>query len=250
MEQFKNKKSYTEPLAETKPASTPLEINSIQDFLRWVFIESSAKWLFMILLFEYIVAVNLSPTILTDYPIFNWVVEKLSFIPAVHNFDDIAVHPEAVRFYIVLTTILLIPKSASIYYTLAKKPITGMAAFVITPYTITKPTEMTRMFVDSWKLPDNVTAGPQQPRSMFSRVFWSLAILIMCTGLVWAYHYGVAGHPLQMRDFPLLADNSLWLEFSTTAIFSALLIAISSFIIKDYIRLFVELFQHRTRTSK
>jgi len=244
MEQLKNKKSHAEP------ASMPLEINSIQDILRWIFIESSAKWLFMILLFEYIVAVNLSPTILTDYPLFNWVVEKLSFIPAVHNFDDIAVHPEAVRFYIALAFILLIPKAISIYYFLVKNPITGMATYVITPYTTTKPDSTRRMFSDSWQDEENATVGEQKPRSMFSRIFWSMMILALTMGAIWVFVFTDFGHGdfssfLKKSDANIANGGiTLWYEFSINNMgISGLLIAISAFVIKDYIRYFIALFR-------
>ncbi len=241
MEQLKNKKSHAEP------ASTPLEINNIQDFLRWVFIESSAKWLFMILLFEYIVAVNLSPTILTDYPLFNWVVEKLSFIPAVHNFDDIAVHPEAVRFYIALAFLLLIPKAISIYYFLVKNPITEMRQYVITPYTTTKP-KSTRQILAPRMTQEQAKQLPTVERSMRSRVFWSIMTLLFTVGSVIVMI--ITNNEILPSYAKGRIENggiSMWFEISLqTMMLSAVLLAVSIFIIKDYIKYFKEKLSKKT----
>ena len=233
MEQLKNKKSHAEP------ASMPLEINSIQDILRWIFIESSAKWLFIILLFEYIVAVNLSPTILTDYPLFNWVVESMASIsPGLHNYDHITVHPEAVRFFFALTTLTLIPKSICIYYFLMKNPITAMNTYVITINTTKQPASTSEMFINSWQKEEEATLGPQKPRSMLSRVFWTLMILLFTAVLIWV-HYFPTDAPFLIDKTPLaIGWFLLWANFTAISVFNGLFLAISYFIIWDYIQWF------------
>ena len=92
------------------------------ELLRHFLLESHARWLIYILAFEYIVAVTLSPRILTDYALAEYFVDKMSFLDAVHVFDDVAKHPESVSFFIALSFLLLIPKAICCYVFLKANP--------------------------------------------------------------------------------------------------------------------------------
>lgn len=216
----------------------------MKEFLKWAFIESTAKWLFIILAFEYLVAVNLSPTILTDYPLFNWIVESMAFIPAIHNFDEIAVHPEAVRFYIALVFLLLIPKSISIYYFLVRNPITGMATYVITPYTATKP-KNTRL-ITAHLTKEEIDALPSVERSLFSRFFWSIMTLLftyMMLVVIFMLGFESKSPTVQAMNISIASEEpDMWFQVSGFLTLSGLLLSISFFIIKDYIKYFKEKF--------
>ncbi len=109
------------------------------DALRYFLLESHARWLVYILAFEYIVAVTLSPTILTDHALAQYLVDKMSFLNAVHAFDDVAKQPEAVSFFIALSFMLLIPKAIAWHAFLKNTPYSQLAQFVITPYSRYKP---------------------------------------------------------------------------------------------------------------
>jgi len=206
-------------------------------------ITSHARWLWRILLFEYIVAMTISPTILSRSPFLNSFVECFAFIPVVHGFDDTAKHPEAVRFYIVMTTLLLIPKVMSIYTTFAKSKVPFMLSYVITPYTKTKAADSGKLFRDTFFGVERENSEIEQvPRSMFSRIVCSLLFLVV--GLVVAYikSYGVSGYPpLQITSGHLTIGFDLWWEFSASNTEIALVLAICTFIIKDYIRLFISI---------
>lgn len=209
--------------------------------LHWLFIESHAKWLFMILAFEYFVAVNLSPTILTDYPVLNWIVEKMAFIPSIHNFDEVAVHPEAVRFYIAFALIMVIPKSISFHHFLEKNPITEMRQYVITPYSMTKPKRTAQIFAPRMSQ-EEAKQLPTVERSLLSRFFWSIMTLFFAFMMV------VVIVSFKNGSFVLTPDNyipnggiTMWFALSVKfMMLCAALLAISAFIIKDYIKYFKE----------
>ncbi|MDC0598756.1 hypothetical protein OAP18_02835 [Gammaproteobacteria bacterium] len=218
-----------------------------KNLLRWIFIESHAKWLFLILLFEYLVAINLSPSILTNYPIFNLLVDAMSFIPAVHNFDQIAIDPERVSFYIALTFILLIPKTYSIYHFLVKNPVKEMSQYVITPYTKSKPVKTRQILSTANMTEEEVKQLPTVERSLFSRFFWSIMTLLFCFGMI-AVSFLKGGIGSGRADLILDGINmdianggsTMWYQISGHLTLCALLLAVSFFILKDYIKYFKE----------
>jgi len=213
----------------------------MKEILKWLFVESHAKWLFMILVFEYLVAVNLSPTILTDYPIFNWIVEKMSFIPSINNFDDVAPHPERVRFYMAFALIMVIPKTISFHHFLDKNPITEMRQYVITPYSTTKPKGTAQIFAPRMSQEEAKQLSTVE-RSLLSRFFWSIMTLLftfMTVVIIITFKNG---------SLVLTPDNyipnggiTMWFVISLKLMMlCAALLAISVFIIKDYIKYFKE----------
>jgi hypothetical protein len=209
---------------------------------KWLFIESSARWLFYILGAEYVIATNLSPTILTDYPILNNLVESMAFIPAVHNFDKIATHPEAVRFYIALAILLVIPKSFAVYDWLKKNPNMWMRQFIITPLTTSKPTSA-QLATRLSKTEEEIAQMPTEPRSRASAIFWSLMILgfaAVAIGMLFMEGFSKTSAFLQ-EDYKKIGMGgfSIWYEFSLrNATFTSLLLAISTVVIKDSITYF------------
>lgn len=214
------------------------------ELLRHFLLESHARWLIYILVFEYLVAVTLSPTILTDYALAQYFVDKMSFLDAVHVFDDVAKYPEAVSFFIALSFVLLIPKTLSLYYILTKNPILDLNKFIITPYTLTKPTETNLMYRQRQQEGIGGKAVLRKPRSMFSRIFWSLLILFFTISfsallLYFSFHVGYAVIP--ERGMDTFSTNVLvWLQFSIGVLTSSsFLIVVSVFIIRDYVRLFI-----------
>lgn len=207
---------------------------------KWLFVESSARWLIYILAVEYFIATNLSPTILTDYPIFNRLVESMAFIPAIHNFDKIATHPEAVRFYIALAILLVIPKSFAVYDWLKKNPNREIRQYVISPLTDTQPASSLQMWTDGAMTEDQIKRQPTNPRSITSRIFWSILILLFAIGcLVVLFTEGFSTSSAYLQDLYLLIAKggvAMWYQLAIKhATFTALLLAISAFVIKDYV---------------
>jgi len=215
---------------------------------KWLFVESSARWLIYILTAEYFIATNLSPTILTDYPTLNYLVESIAFIPAVHNFDKVAVHPEVVRFYIALAIFLVIPKSFAVYNWLKQNPNMWMRQLIITPLTTTAPTS-SQLATRLSKSEEQIQRLPTVPRSRASAIFWSLMILgfALMTILV---EFSAGGE--YQKDSSYLnilnartaaSGASMWFQLSVKHMtFTGLLLAISFVIIRDYITYFKTLF--------
>jgi hypothetical protein len=214
--------------------------------LKSLFIESSARWLIYILAVEYLIATNLSPTILTDYPILNKLVEFMAFVPAIHNFDKIATHPEAVQFYIALGVLLVIPKSYAVYDWLKKNPNREMRQYVISPLTDIKPASSRQIWTDGGMSEEQIKQQPTKPRSMASRMFWSIMILLFAVGcVVVLFTEGFSKTSAYLQDnyqFIGQGGASMWFQFSIKkATFTALLLAISAFVINDYVVYFKSL---------
>lgn len=209
---------------------------------KWLFIESSARWLIYILAIEFFIATNTSPTILTDYPILNHLIESMAFIPAIHNFDKIATHPEAVRFYIALAILLVIPKSFAVYDWLKKNPNMWMRQFIITPLTTSSPASP-QLATRLGKTEEEIAKLPTVPRSRASAIFWSLMILgfaVGAIGMLFMEGFSKTSAFLQ-EDYKKIGMGgfSIWYEFSLrNTTFTSLLLAISTVVIKEYITYF------------
>lgn len=217
---------------------------------KWLFIESSARWLIYILAIEFFIATNTSPTILTDYPILNHLVESMAFIPAIHNFDKIATHPEAVRFYIALAILLVIPKSFAVYDWLKKNPNMWMRQFIITPLTTTAPTS-SQLATRLSKNEAEIEQLPTLPRSRASAIFWSLMILgfALSISIVFVFDAGRSTNDAHIQEgINKIAKGGLfmWFEFSLMkSTFTSLLLAVSAVVLKDYILYFKTLFNFK-----
>jgi len=167
----------------------------------------------------------------------------MAFIPAVHNFDKIAIHPEAVRFYIALAILLVIPKSFAVYDWLKKNPNMWMRQFIITPLTTTAPTK-SQFVARHTKNEDEIAIMPNEPRSRASAIFWSLMILLFTVGtmiVTWSEGgFGRDSFYVNMLNARITQGGiPMWFELSVKNMtFTGLLIAISFVVIEDYITLF------------
>jgi len=214
---------------------------------KWLFVESSARWLIYILTAEYFIATNLSPTILTDYPTLNYLVESIAFIPAVHNFDKVAVHPEVVRFYIALAILLVIPKSFAVYDWLKNNPNMWMRQFIITPLTTTAPAS-SQLATRLSKTEEEIEKLPTVARSRTSAIFWSLMILFVgiIVPSVMIFVNGFSNHSEYVtgrQNRIAIGGIAMWYQLSVSQMtISALMYAICTVIIRDYITYFKTLF--------
>lgn len=214
--------------------------------LRYFLLESHARWLIYILVFECIVAVTLSPTILTDYVLAQYFVDKMSFLNAVHAFDGEVRHPEAVSFFIALSFVLLIPKAVAWYAFLKNTPYSQLAQFVITPYSKYKPNRTLGLF----EMPTEEQAKQifTIERSMFSRIIWSLLSLLLSIGILW---YTADMNPDHDRNGLLLKEKTalinaggiyIWFVISFAYVaMASLMMSVIYFICRDYCRFFNEL---------
>jgi len=215
----------------------------MQHMFKWLFIESHAKWLFIILAIEFFVAQNISPTILTDLPILGKLVESLSFIPMIHNVEQNLPTMEAIKFFIVLTLFFLPIKVFSFYNFLIKNPITELRQYVITPLTTTKP-KSSNILKESMMTKVQIAQQAIVNRSLFSRLFFSIMTLLLTLLFTVVLLYGVTDKPFQRTGGLLTTGGSLWWEFSINSTICAVFLAISSLVIQDYIAWFILLY-HR-----
>jgi len=174
----------------------------------------------------------------------------MSFIPAVHNFDDRAIHPEAVRFYIALVFVLLIPKALSIRNWLVKHPVAEMRQYVITPLTQRKPASSSQVASDTWMTKEEIAAQPTVERSIVSRLFWSSMVLLFTAGMLWVlvdFGYGSQDNYVKRSDNLIATGgHAMWFRLSLTlTTFAGLLMAISMLITQDYIKWFLSFFSKK-----
>ena len=171
----------------------------------------------------------------------------MAFIPAIHNFDKIATHPEAVRFYIALAILLVIPKSFAVYDWLKKNPNMWMKQFIITPLTTTKPTSA-QLATRLSKTEAEIAQMPTVPRSRASAIFWSLMILLfmlmMCFVFVFDTGFSNTSEYVQKLQNRIAMNGVLmWYQLSVKQMtVSVLLLTVSAVIIRDYIIFFKSLF--------
>jgi len=215
----------------------------IKNIIVWLHYKGTPVWLFYILAFEFFVATNLSPTILTDTPFLNAWVDAMSFMPAINNFDGRAIHPEAVKFYIAFAAWFVIPKSIAIYSWVKNSPINWAQELIITPLTTSKPPRMSfSQRFSAEKI--EVDELPKEKRSRASAIFWSLmTLLFMAMAIfVWVFNTGFTNtseYVQSMHNRVAIGGAAMWFQLSFKQMtFAALLISISIVIIKDYLVFF------------
>lgn len=155
--------------------------------LKKLLFEGYWRWMVWILLFELWLAYSIPPMLLSDYPMLRWLVDALGQVaPVIGKIDGrFAAHPEAVRFYLALTLLLMAAKVAFFYIWLNSDR-TGIYRYlVVSPLTSDKPMSGGEFITDPLHTKDK-NPRPQKPRSMFSRVFWSILILGTTIGIAWA----------------------------------------------------------------
>ncbi len=218
-------------------------MNELVHMVFLMFTKSHIRWLLYILVFEYLVAVSLSPTILSDYFLASYFVEKMSFISAVHALDNLAVYPEVTCFFIALSFFLLIPKTVCIYLFFHKNPYSERSQYVITPYTKFKPSRTLNVGEELTEEEGKELLTVE--RSMFSRIMWSLSSLGLAFTIIIS-NLNIGGDVLNPREFVyqslIQGGAEMWLSFSVYSLCAAAAFtAVSIFIIKDYFRLFIEI---------
>ncbi|MGH7894371.1 MAG: hypothetical protein ACREQL_06860 [Candidatus Binatia bacterium] len=183
------------------------------------------------------------PTILSDVPLLRWFVDAVARIaPSIHNLDRISPYPQKINFYMALTLVLMIPKAAFIYWWLNSSYMNTYRHLVISPLTASRPAHGGE-FVTA-PLHEEQAPGPQKPRSTFSRIVWSLAILVLpAIPLAYMLHgFGSRGaeHDVKALDLATLelATGGLrfWLEWTVAIVsLSSFLLAIALCVLRDYI---------------
>jgi len=181
----------------------------IKNIIVWLHYKGTPVWLFYILAFEFFVATNLSPTILTDTP----------------------------------SAWFVIPKSIAIYSWVKNSPINWAQELIITPLTTSKPPRMSfSQRFSAEKI--EVDELPKEKRSRASAIFWSLmTLLFMAMAIfVWVFNTGFTNtseYVQSMHNRVAIGGAAMWFQLSFKQMtFAALLISISIVIIKDYLVFF------------
>ncbi|MFT4581432.1 MAG: hypothetical protein ACI915_000164 [Gammaproteobacteria bacterium] len=210
---------------------------SVRYFLRF-------EWylLFSILAAELVLANSLPPNILTDWPTFEYLVDLVQHIaPVLGNItDETAAHPEAVRFYIVVTFFLMLIKAGLFFHWINSKHLGIYRFLVISPLIDTKPTGKDHFILEPLRR-ERGLAPQNKPRSMFSRVFWSSLILLFAIAMAWGIltFFSPPG-PTTRGDGDefraLVAEGfSMWSSWTVKLLtFESVLLAMSGCIVRDY----------------
>ena len=220
--------------------SDPLEKPSVVRYFR------RFEWycLVSILGAELAVAHCLPPTILSDWPVLDAIVDFVQHIaPVLSNITaDSAPHPEAVRFYVVLT-LFVMPIKAWLFYRWIKTPELGIRRFlVVSPLMDQMPAGSDYFMLEPLRRERGI-AAKQQPRSLFSRLFWSTLILLLTAGMLWGILvFFRPPYEQQYSDggafLSLVSEGyGMWLSWTLQLItFESFCLAVSSFIVRDYLR--------------
>jgi len=230
---------------DTPPRATPSNSASNDSFAKAV--RSNGKhwtWFLGIFVFEFWLSDSIPPHILASYPPLKMFVDAVATIaPVVYNFDRIARYPEALSLFFAITTFLIIPKTAFFYIWLNSSRLSMYRHFVISPLTSTSPKNPGEFITEplsQGKTPE------EKPRSLVSRVGWSLLIVIVGASLVFTNL--VSGWEIPKRPIEAIPQGlvdvakgglSLWFYWSLKwATFTALLLAIVASIARDYLAFF------------
>ena len=160
--------------------------------------------------------------------------------PVVHNFDRIAPHPEALSLFFAITTLLILPKALFFFIWLNSSRLGMYRHFIVSPLTATSPRNL-REFVTE-PLHDEEKRD-ENPRSLFSRIFWSLLIIVIgcLLGFVvlqfgWDIGKPVVGADLEKMKRIAGGGLALWFAWSLKwTTFEGLLFAVVICIVRDYL---------------
>jgi hypothetical protein len=180
--------------------------------------------------------------LLDDFPLRGALVAGVaSLAPAVRNFDAVAPEPLRLQLYLALAICLVVPKAASVLLWLHADPEGAYRQHVVSPLTRTKPGGVGEFILQPVRdLEPRSTRAPDPPRSLVSRIFWSLLILLVTFALQWAFlntGWEVAarrGSSLEGGVF-ISGEAGLWLTWSVAYMsFIAVLLAVQICIVRDY----------------
>lgn len=211
-------------------------------------------WFIGILAFEYWFAISIQDSgperYVTFSPLVNWIGHS---IPVIHNFDRVAKNPEALSFYFAITLLLMVPKAIFFCIWLYSSKTAMYRHFVVSPLTSSTPKTFAE-FIDEPRRDSK--EAPGRPRSLTSRMGWSLAIIVL--GLAAAFFAIQFGWEVQkgrqgprFQELAEIANNGprLWLHWSLMwTTFTSLLLGITFCVLRDYLTFAkTKLFEGRSR---
>ena len=201
-------------------------------------------WFLSIFGVEYWLSFSIPPDIQTDYPVLKTFVDVIGTIaPVVHNFDKVAPSPQALSLFFAVTTLLIVPKTVFFFIWLNSSRIAMYRHLVISPLTSTSPKRPGDFVTEPLH---EQTARDEKPRSLVNRVFWSLLIVLISCSIVYVNMvsgWEVTKRPVNAIPKELLevasGGASLWLYWSLKwTTLTALLLAITFCIVRDYVSFF------------
>ena len=197
-------------------------------------------WLFGILLFELWLLYSVPPNALSNITALRYAVDATARVaPVITNFDRVAAQPEVLRIYFAATLLLIIPKSVFFYVWLNSSKRGNYRHLVISPLTVAKPKGPQDFALEPIK---DKNEKDEAPRSMASRITWSLAILLL--GAMFAFVLLQFGFEVPSRSIEKVpsemirfgrGDLRLWFGWSVyRTLGSSLVFAIAACVIRDY----------------
>lgn len=133
---------------------------------------------------------------------FRWLTDFMAgFIPVIRKVDaHLTPDFEARRLYMTMVVCLFPVKVALIYKWLNANFMSNYRHFVISPLTDKQPMNANE-FVAAPVLDENGVVPEQKPRSMFSRVMWSILIVFLSILFVWAILQGKSLNSTNLIDY-------------------------------------------------
>lgn len=197
-----------------------------------------------LLLFEMALAALLPDDVLTLFPSLDRIVTELqAYIPSIAAFDKAEFPGNGATRLFMSIALLLVPLKVFLFYDWMADVRSGVSKhLVVTLTSDTKPADGSG-FVSDPLYEDMGAKRPTKPRSMFSRIFWSLLILGM-TAVWWFMVHSVfdmddySGIDSRSRGFRSLAYRrwfESWYEWSIASLsFTAFFTTSSIFVLKGY----------------
>lgn len=212
--------------------------------------------IFYIIVFEFLLAYAIPPTILHDIAWLNYFVDAMQHIAPIIGKIDIhnSAQPDAVRLYLALTLLLLIPKTAALYLWLNNRRGGNFDQLVISPLTENHAGSVGDYVVEPLRHSEKKI--PTKKRSWVSRIIWSVLIFAFTAGMLWANLN--AGSPdssnSEIRDVYRYVGQGgvvMWVQWSVKQMtFLAFLLAISITVGRDYVTFFKQKFSNKTKGDK
>jgi hypothetical protein len=225
----------------------------LSEMVQWVRGWGSLRYVFYVLLFELLLAYFMPPTVLHDILWLNYLVDAVQHIaPVIGKFNlHNATHPDAVRLYLAITLFLVIPKTIAIYGWLNRDRNDNSSQFVISPLTDTHAGTAGEWVTEPLRHDKEVRV--LEERSLASRIIWSLLIIAVTAGILFAFLDGGSPdsqHLASQESFRNVGSGyfRMWMAWSIMKMtLASLLLAISIFIARDYIVYFKRLFWNKSK---
>ena len=202
------------------------------------------KWFLAILAFElWLATVDMPRGLVSAWPVKALVDAMARIASVVHNFDRVALQPEALSLFFAITTLLIVPKAAFFFIWLNSSRTAMYRHFVVSPLTLSSPRHPGEFITEPL---NDANVRQEKPRSAGSRFVVSALIVLLLGSVTYALlQFGwdvktpagvAAGSPAVSRG-----GWTLWLIWSVKwGTLAAFFSAIVACVLRDYLLFIVQ----------